>query len=112
MFNVYMSLFIGVLFYVLTPGILLRLPKGGSKMAVAATHAVVFALVWHFTHSMVSKYIGSEGFKGFSPSPTPLTKAQLAMSPSPMTVSKLQPMSMPMVSSKNAVQPAIVNRKM
>ena len=107
-----MSLFIGLLFYVLTPGILLRLPKGGSKMAVAATHAVVFALVWHFTHSMVSKYLGREGFKGSPIPPTPLTKAQRAMSPSPMNVSKLQPMPMPMVSSKNAVQPAIVNRKM
>ena len=34
-----------LLFYVLTPGILLRLPPGGSQMTVAATHALVFAVV-------------------------------------------------------------------
>ena len=51
--NVLMSVFLAVLFFVLTPGVLLRLPMGGSKLAVAATHAVVFALVYHFTHKLV-----------------------------------------------------------
>ena len=32
------------LFYLLTPGILLRLPPHGTKQEVAATHAVVFAI--------------------------------------------------------------------
>ena len=59
-----MVLFTAVLFYVLTPGILLRLPQGGSKMAVAATHAVVFALVYHFTNKVVSRFFGYEGFEG------------------------------------------------
>jgi hypothetical protein len=63
MFHLYMSLFVAALFFVLTPGVLLRLPPGGSKMAVAATHAVVFALVYHLTHKMVWKFFyGSEGF--------------------------------------------------
>jgi hypothetical protein len=63
MFQLYMSLFVAALFFVLTPGILLRLPSGGSKMTVAATHAVVFALVYHLTNKMVSNYFyGSEGF--------------------------------------------------
>lgn len=34
-----------VLFFLLTPGILVSLPPGGGKFAVAATHAIVFALV-------------------------------------------------------------------
>jgi hypothetical protein len=51
--NVLMSLFVAVLFFVLTPGVVLRLPPGGSKLVVAATHAVVFALVYHFTHKLV-----------------------------------------------------------
>ena len=42
-----------LLFIVLTPGVLLRLPMNGSKMVVAVTHGVVFAVVWHFTHKMV-----------------------------------------------------------
>jgi hypothetical protein len=46
-------LYLAVLFFVLTPGILLTLPKGGSKIVVAATHAVVFATVWYFTRRFV-----------------------------------------------------------
>jgi len=44
-----------LLFYILTPGILLSLPPGGSKMVVAATHAVVFAIV----HILLHKYTHS-----------------------------------------------------
>ena len=51
--NVYMMLYFAALFYVLTPGILLSLPRGGSKTMVAATHAVVFAVVVYFTKSFV-----------------------------------------------------------
>ena len=59
MFHLYMSLFIAALFFVLTPGILLRIPSGGSKVAVAATHALVF----HFTYKPVSKFLyATEGF--------------------------------------------------
>ena len=47
------SLYTALLFFILTPGILLSLPKGGSKLTVAAVHALVFALVYHFTHKVV-----------------------------------------------------------
>jgi hypothetical protein len=36
------------LFILLSPGIVLRLPTGGSKYIVAATHAVVFFVVLYF----------------------------------------------------------------
>jgi hypothetical protein len=49
-----MSLFIAALFFALTPGILLSLPSGGSKKVVALTHAVVFALIFHFTHKAIA----------------------------------------------------------
>ncbi len=52
-----MSVFTAALFFVLTPGVLLSLPPGGSKLVVAATHAAVFALVWHLTHKMASKFL-------------------------------------------------------
>ena len=42
-----------LLFFILTPGILLSLPPGGSKMVVAATHAVVFAVVHKLLHMYV-----------------------------------------------------------
>jgi hypothetical protein len=57
--NFYSLGYLAVLFVVLTPGVLLRLPAG-SKLAVAAAHGVVLALVWHFTHRMVDRL---EGFQ-------------------------------------------------
>jgi len=59
--QVLMTLFVAALFYVLTPGILVTLPKGGSKMLVAATHAVVFAVVYGLINKSVSRYL-YEGF--------------------------------------------------
>jgi hypothetical protein len=44
-----------LLFFVLTPGILLRLPPGGSQMTVAATHALVFAAAHIAMHRYVFK---------------------------------------------------------
>jgi hypothetical protein len=37
-----------VLFFVLTPGILISLPPGSSFTVQAATHAIVFAVVHKF----------------------------------------------------------------
>jgi hypothetical protein len=51
--SVVMFVYAFLLFFVLTPGILLSLPPKGSKIVVALTHAFVFALVWHFTHKIV-----------------------------------------------------------
>jgi hypothetical protein len=48
-----MSLYAAVLFYLLTPGVLVSLPPGGSRMTVALTHAVVFGVVWMLTHKLV-----------------------------------------------------------
>jgi hypothetical protein len=50
-----MSVYIFVLFFILTPGILLRLPPKGSKMTVALVHGAVFAFIYHFTHRFVWK---------------------------------------------------------
>jgi len=51
--NWVVTIYTALLFFVLTPAILLRLPSNGSKYTVAAVHAIVFALVWHFTHKFV-----------------------------------------------------------
>jgi hypothetical protein len=51
--NIFMALYAFVLFFLLTPGILLSLPPKGSKMVVALTHAAVFAIVWQLTAKMV-----------------------------------------------------------
>lgn len=52
--NITMLVYLMVLFYVLTPGQVLTLPSAYSpKMNIAIVHAIVFALVWHFTNKMV-----------------------------------------------------------
>jgi len=56
-----MSVFVAVLFFVLSPGVLLSLPKRGSLMMKAAVHAVVFAVVLYFTEDTVSNYILTMG---------------------------------------------------
>lgn len=63
MYHLFMFVYTAVLFYVLTPGILLSLPPKGSKMLVAATHAVVFALVYKFTYKAAWRM--SMNFDGF-----------------------------------------------
>ena len=50
------SLYAAVLFFLLTPAILIRLPANGSKFVVAAVHALVFALIFHFTHKIVWRF--------------------------------------------------------
>ena len=56
-----MFIFTAILFFVLTPGIVLSLPPKGSKMMVAMVHAVVFALVFTFTHKLVWEWGISNG---------------------------------------------------
>ena len=60
MFHLCILMFSAFLFYVLTPGILLTIPPKSSKKVVALVHALVFAIVWHFTHKIV--WQASEGF--------------------------------------------------
>ena len=57
--NLVMFIVSAVLFFLLTPGIVLSLPPGGSKMMVAMTHAVVFGIVFTLFHNMLMGLIGS-----------------------------------------------------
>ena len=47
------SLYAALLFFVLVPGVVVRLPPGASPLVTAATHAVVFAVVFALTHKLV-----------------------------------------------------------
>ena len=60
--NITMTLFTTLLFVLLTPGMLLRIPPGGSKLTVALVHGLIFALLYHFTHKMVWRAL-YEGFQ-------------------------------------------------
>ncbi len=72
----WMSLFVAVLFFVLTPGVLLRLPPGGSKLMVAAVHAVVFAVVYGLISKTVMDMLYPEGF-----APKVITKTTYSFNP-------------------------------
>ena len=91
--NLLMILYIVALFMALVPGILLTLPKGGSKMKVAAVHAVVFAVVFHLTAKAVwMATTVSEGFQdsGFRPPAEiidNLKNIQLRFTPMPKGIS-------------------------
>jgi len=50
------NIVLGVLFFVLVPGILVSLPRGGSKFTVAFVHAIVFVLAY-----MVLQYVANYG---------------------------------------------------
>ena len=48
-------IFCFVLFFILTPGIVVSLPPHASKKVVAATHAVVFIVVMNIFHVYIMK---------------------------------------------------------
>lgn len=53
MFQIYMMIFVFVLFFILTPGVLLTLPPKGSVPVVALVHALVFTVIFSLTNKMV-----------------------------------------------------------
>ena len=55
-------LILGALFFVLSPGNFLTLPRGGSKMTVALVHAVVFVVAYY----LFQMFMVDEGFQGAS----------------------------------------------
>jgi hypothetical protein len=55
--NVVMFLYLAILAFLLSPGVLVRLPPRGRPVVVAATHALVLSLVWGLTHKLVWKSI-------------------------------------------------------
>lgn len=52
-----MTLFVAFLFFILTPGVLVVLPPNmfgpNAVYVVAATHAVIFAVLYHFIKRMI-----------------------------------------------------------
>jgi len=59
--NLTVAIYSAILFFVLSPGVLLRLPSNGSKMTVAGVHAIVFAVVLYFTAGFVWRWSMSMG---------------------------------------------------
>jgi hypothetical protein len=65
--NFTFTLFVVLLFVVLSPGILLSLPSKGSLLTKVLVHAVVFALVFYLTAPTALQW--SVSVEGFRPPP-------------------------------------------
>ena len=52
-----MFLYMAILAFILSPGILVSLPPGASRTVTAMTHAVVLSIAWMLTSKMVYKTI-------------------------------------------------------
>jgi hypothetical protein len=64
--NLVVAIYSALLFFVLTPGVFLRLPKNGSKFLVTGVHGLLFAVILYFTSGYVwrlSHSFGSMGMK-------------------------------------------------
>ena len=62
--SLYMDLCLVVLFILLTPGVLLTLPGGASKIVTAITHGAIFAVLCYFTCNNVFRSMTRmEGFQ-------------------------------------------------
>ena len=79
--NLTVAIYSAILFFVLSPGVLLRLPSNGSKFTVAGVHALVFAVVLYFTAGFVWRWslslgmpLHREGNENINPAPPPKKK--------------------------------------
>lgn len=57
--SVLMYVVMALLFAALTPGVLLSLPPGASRIVSALVHGLVFAVVWHFLQGPISQMLSS-----------------------------------------------------
>jgi hypothetical protein len=55
--NLVMFLFLAVLAFALSPGVLISLPPNSSKTVTALTHSLVLALVYALVHKTVYRMV-------------------------------------------------------
>jgi hypothetical protein len=61
--NAFLFIVLVLLFVALTPNILLSLPPKASKLTVAFTHGLVFAVVWTVIHKPLWRFGESLGMR-------------------------------------------------
>ena len=53
MINYLLSLYVALLFVILTPGVIVRIPKRSSLLTSAIVHGIVFAIIYHLTQTYI-----------------------------------------------------------
>ena len=66
--EIIMVIYTTILFVLLTPSILVKLPKKGNKYTVAFIHGLIFAIIYRITHKMVHNIGDKENFQLYSDS--------------------------------------------
>ena len=62
--NATTALYAAVLFVLLTPGLILRIPSKGSLLTASIVHAIVFGILLYFISKLVHQYkYGVESFQ-------------------------------------------------
>ena len=64
------AIFFGLVFYALTPGVLLKM--GQSKLATAATHTLIFGIIWYLSGALKEGFAASANLPVIS-GDTPIT---------------------------------------
>lgn len=59
--NWVVAVYLALLFVLLSPNVVTRLPPGGDKMTVTLTHAVIFGVIVYLTTKMVWRLSMSMG---------------------------------------------------
>ena len=69
--NAYFAAYIAILFFLLSPGVLLRLPARGTRLVVAVTHGIVFVVALYLTKHVVLRLLYGMGciYDGFQDMP-------------------------------------------
>lgn len=49
----FLAIYAFLLFFLLTPGVIITLPPKGSRYVVALVHALIFALIWKLTSHLI-----------------------------------------------------------
>ena len=92
-------LFVIVLFVVLTPNVLLRLPPKGGKWTVAIVHGLVFAFILHFSYMYYFK-----NREGAETMPTTMPTTTMPTTTMPTTMPTAMPTTMPTGTGKPATK--------
>jgi hypothetical protein len=81
--NAYFGAYLAIIFFLLTPGVLLRLPARSTKLVVALTHGLLFVAVLYFTKKVVLRSIFGmgcmyDGFQDMAPSAEQMAAMEMA----------------------------------
>jgi hypothetical protein len=59
--GIVVCLLLGLLFFLLVPGVLFKIPANGSAITVAFIHGLIFAFIYYFTYEIVLKQMSGSG---------------------------------------------------